>query len=484
MPLFNLFTGLLLPWLGGALWLSLVESRLSRDSRPNRLRQTGYGFFLGYAVLFLVLIASHAWVGQVSWGGIMLFLLLFAASGSLFLWFSSARRPTIKRDGWTSLTTAQKWLLIALAAWIALHLLFVANEVLNQPVFPWDAWQTWIYRAKAWILSGELAEMVGPDQWATATSPGIYAVQGAEYPLLPSMIPYWAAMSLGRWSETLVNLPALLAGLAIGLALYGQCREAGMNPLISLAACYLLYSIPLFATHIALAGYADLWMAGFAGLGFLALMRGAISRQGFQTALGFLLLSLGLLVKNEGAVWLLAALLMQALVTFHWRTNLIAGLVLGVLVSASFALGVTHVELPLAGTLGVVDGRLDIPFIGRFALEVHDVRQAYLVNFFMMGSWNLLWLLVAASLFLAVIGRKPGAASECRVGAVFIVIFLAPQLFIFGFTNQGAWADTYTAINRLPLHFLPALLFASLAIFHARLAYADGVATISEPKRA
>ena len=36
----------------------------------------------------------------------------------------------------------------------------------------------------------------------------------------------------------------------------------------------------------------------------------------------------------------------------------------------------------------------------------------------------------------------------------------------------------------LPLHFLPALLFASLAIFHARLAYADGVATISEPKRA
>jgi hypothetical protein len=469
MPLLNLSAGLLLPWLGGTLWLALVENRLSPESQPNRLRQAGYGFFLGYAVLFLTIMAGHAWTGEVSWGWIMLFLLLFAASGSLLLWFNPTRRLPARRDGWTSLTTAQKWLIIALAAWTALHLLFVANEVLNQPVFPWDAWQTWIYRAKAWFLSGGLAEMVSPDQWAAATSPDIYAVQGAEYPLLPSVIPYWAALSLGRWSETLVNLPALLAGLAIGMALYGQCREAGMNALISLAACYLLYSIPLFATHIALAGYADLWMAGFAGLGFVALVRGAISGQGFQTALGFLLLGLSLLVKNEGAVWLLAAFLMQALVTFRWRTNLIAGLILVALVSASFALGVTHVELPLAGTFGVVDGRLDIPFIGRFALEVHDVRQVYLDNFFMMGSWNLLWLLVAASLLFAVVGRKPKAAHEYRVGAVFIVIFLATQLFIFGFTNQGAWADTYTAINRLPLHFLPALLFASLAICNARL---------------
>jgi len=78
-----------------------------------------------------------------------------------------------------------------------------------------------------------------------------------------------------------------------------------------------------------------------------------------------------------------------------------------------------------------------------------------------MGNWNLLWVLVGASLLAVLKGGKGGA------GAVFIVVFLATQAFIFGFTDQGIWADTYTAINRLPLHFTPALIFAALTIFHS-----------------
>jgi hypothetical protein len=57
---------------------------------------------------------------------------------------------------------------------------------------------------------------------------------------------------------------------------------------------------------------------------------------------------------------------------------------------------------------------------------------------------------------------------------VFIGIFLATQLFIFGFTDQGTWADTYTAINRLPLHFVPALIYAALIINQARAWQLEG----------
>jgi uncharacterized membrane protein YwaF len=86
-----------------------------------------------------------------------------------------------------------------------------------------------------------------------------------------------------------------------------------------------------------------------------------------------------------------------------------------------------------------------------------------------MGSWNLLWLLVAASLLIAVLGKEPPASPARRAGVAFILVFLATQLFIFGFTDQGVWADTYTAINRLPLHFAPALIFTAFIIIHERM---------------
>ena len=473
MEHFTLVTGLLLPWLGGGLSLIAIEARFAPTTRPNRLRQAGYGFFLGYAILFLAVLACDAVFGRASWAWIMALLAPLTVGGGIVLWLT---RPQPGRPAGPSrpLDAAGRMLLLILAAWTGLHLVIAAIEVVNQPLFPWDAWLAWVYRAKAWYLAGGMVDVVSPSQWALAASADVYTIDAWTYPLFPSVVPYWAALSLGRWSETLVNLPVLLAGIAIGLALYGQCRESGMGPLLSIAACYLLISIPLLATHIALAGYADIWMAGFAGLGYVALMRGAVSGQRLQTVLGLLLLAFAMLVKNEGAVWFLAALLLQALVTFHWRTNLLACLVIVAALWTASLLGVTQVEIPLVGTLGFVDGQVYIPFIGRFALEIHDVWRPYRDNFFVLGSWNLLWVLVAASLLLALTGGRAAPNPARRAGAVFIGIFLATQLFIFGFTDQGTWADTYTAINRLPLHFVPALIYAALIIIHARAWQTDG----------
>jgi hypothetical protein len=483
MEFLTLSTGLLLPWLAGTVWLMAIEARFNRWARPNRLRQVGYGFFLGYAALSLSVLACNALFGQVSWPSIMALLAIVAACGAVALW--AGTRPA-NRDAVTQapLGLAGKVLLVILAVWTGLHFFFAASEVFNQPLYPWDAWLAWVYRAKAWYLAGGMADLVSPARWATATSADVYTIHAWTYPRFPSVVPYWAALSLGRWSETLVNLPALLAGAAIGLALYGQGRESGMSPLLSITACYLLFSVPLFGTHIALAGYADLWMAGFAGLGFIALLRGAVSGQRFQTLLGFLMIALAIGVKNEGAVWFLAALLMQALISFRWRSLAIAGVVLATAVwTGHAAFDISHLQVPLMGTLGVVNNRLEIPFIGSFALEVHNVWRVYLDNFFLMGSWNLLWLLVAASLLIAVLGKEPPASPARRAGVAFILVFLATQLFIFGFTDQGIWADTYTAINRLPLHFLPALIFAALVILNERMVPA-GVAAAPERRHA
>jgi hypothetical protein len=474
--LLTLYCGLLLPWLGGTLWLAFAESLLNRSTQANRFRQAGYGFFLGYAVLFLAIIFSKHLSAGVSWPGLMVFLLIFTASGAIAAWLGrTATSSTAPPSPQAPLSAPMKALAAIVLVLMAIHLIFIAVEIFTQPLYPWDAWLAWVYRAKAWFLANGMVDVVGTVEWTTATSVDIYTIDAWRYHLFPSVIPYWAALSLGRWSETLINVPVLFAGLAMGMALYGQCREHGLSVLASLITCYLLYSIPLFGTHLALAGYADIWMAGFTGLGFIALMRGVIMRDdvgrpGFQIALGFLMILFGIWVKNEGAVWFLAALVMLILATCRPRVPILMMVAAVVSALLAFALGVAHIEIPLIGKLGLVDGRLAIPFIGNFTLEAHNVWHVYWNNFITMGSWNLLWVLVAASLLLTFKSPSVSSGYRARRAALsFILIFLTTQLFIFGFTDQGLWADTSTAINRLPLHFVPALLFAVIVIAHASL---------------
>jgi hypothetical protein len=471
-----LCAGLLLPWLGGTLWLVFVECKFTNSNKINRFRQVGYGFFLGYAVLFLAIMAANKLTGTVSWSGVMLFLLFFALSGGIAVWQSRTPGSKLPLVAHAATSTAMKICMVIILVLMSIHLVFIGLEIFTQAVYPWDAWLVWVYRAKAWFSADSISAVASTSDWAMATTADVYTIDAWRYPLFPSIIPYWAALSLGEWSETLVSLPVLFAGTAIGMALYGQCREHGFSIAISLIICYLLFSIPLFGTHLALAGYADIWMAGFTGLGFIALMQGAIkqgetSNSRAQIILGFLMITFSILVKNEGAVWFLAALAMMVLATCRLRTHILILVIGSLLVLLGFALGVTYIEIPLIGQFGIIDDRLAIPFIGKFQLEIHDVRYAYWDNFFKMGSWNLLWLAVATSLLLGF--RRPDTSQGHRTRRAvlsFILIFFATQLFIFGVTNQGLWADTYTAVNRLPLHFTPALLFAVAVIASASLA--------------
>ena len=479
--LLTLYSGLLLPWLAGTFWLVFADARFNRNCEVNRFRQAGYGFFLGYAVLFLAIMISNTLNGAVSWPHLMVFLLIFSGSGAMAAWFSPRSAAAASQAPAAPISAPAKALFAIAMLLMAIHLVFIAVEIFTQPLYPWDAWLAWVYRSKAWFLAGGITDIVSSTEWATAASSDAYTIEAWLYPPFPSVIPYWAALSLGRWSETLINVPVLFAGLALGMALYGQCREHGLSKMASLIICYLLYSIPILGTHLALAGYADIWMAGFAGLGFIAVMRGAIThgntaQPNLQMVLGFLMILFSIWVKNEGAVWFLAAIAMLILTTCRPRVPII--MMVGAIIVAlfGFALGSTHIDIPLIGKIGLIDDRLAIPFIGSFRLETHNVLSVYWDNFINMGSWNLLWVAVAGSLLLGF--KSPNHLSGYRVRRTalsFILIFLATQIFIFGFTDQGLWADTYTAINRLPLHFVPALLFAVIVIAHASLTTKDDV---------
>jgi len=452
VSLLSLLWSIALPWAAGALALRSLGNR--RGDGASMLGYAGFGFFLGAALVAFGLRAGHALLGELSWWGVNA-LLLAVAAGAAWLDRRRGSPATFETPG-SSIPDGARWLLALFALGVVAHVLLSAIEVVGQPVFPWDGWTVWVYRAKAWFYAGELAPMVNPRAWMSPEAVGSYTIPATAYPLLPSLLPLWSALGLGAWHETLVNLPVLACGIAIALGLTGALRAAGAGALAALAAAYLLLSTPLFGAHMSLGGYADIWLAGFAGLGMTAVLCGRITDRSHWTALGFALLALGTGVKVEGFVWLAAGIAVWAF--SRLRPMLLVAVVtfVALIVGLAWGTGELLLDLPGIGRVGYREGLLFVPYKGIITLELHDVRAAYFDNAFLLGNWHLLWtgVLVALAVLATDPDRRP-----LRTALAFFAVFTGVQTVIFAFTTEGRWALDYTAINRMPLHMLPAVLF-------------------------
>ena len=161
MDLARLTVGLFLPWIAGFIWLRAAENRLGQGNPANVFRQLGYGFFLGYAgVQGLVLLSAYL-PGPVSFWPIWSVIVFLAILGA---WLNR-RSVTTQADAttitqtWHTMPLSSKVLFFTLLLLIGVHLWLSALEILNRPVYPWDAWLLWLYRAKAWYFSGTVYEL-------------------------------------------------------------------------------------------------------------------------------------------------------------------------------------------------------------------------------------------------------------------------------------------------------------------------------------
>ncbi|WP_167854856.1 hypothetical protein [Mangrovimicrobium sediminis] len=461
MSVFAFAMALLLPWAAGFAVLRCLVHCVGGGQRAPLSLTVGYGFFLGNALLVAVLYLVGMFTEQLLRWPVHLSLAVIAV---IALWLAqrAPRTPPSHHPPQAVASRGQRLLFAALLLLCLLHLGFALVEQLQLPTYPWDAWLAWFYRAKAWFFSGNLAPMVSRAQWLSGVSGADYSIEAFAYPPLVSAIPFWSAYNLGLWSDTLVHLPYFGCGVAVALGLYGQCRERGLSPLLAVSAAYLWLSLPLVDTHLSLAGYADIWMAGFAGLGFVALVRALAGAGRAQLLLGALMLGISAAAKVEGLMWTLLALLLVLACRLPLRWSMaLAGVALLAVLTA-WLTGYTYVELPLLGGTGYLAGELVLPGMGAHRLELHNPLPAYLRGFLLGGSWHLLWvfLLLAAGLLL---GARGGALR--RPLLLFLLLFIASQALIFAGTEQAVWASSLTAANRLPLQMSPVLVFACVALF-------------------
>ncbi|MEM9255101.1 MAG: hypothetical protein AAGA91_06620 [Pseudomonadota bacterium] len=380
---------------------------------------------------------------------------LLIVLGGLLWWRADRRNPPSPAND--ALQSAGSRLLFGLLlAMIALRLGTLSLEVIWRPLFPWDATMHWATKSRVWFEARDIVPFVTNQQWLETGDSNVFTDRHPEYPPTIPLLQVWMNLALGRWSESLMNLPWLVCLAGLGAAFYGQLRAAAVQPVVAMAFCYFLLSMPLLNIHVALAGYADLFVAASYCGALMALHNWSQRREHGQLALMLLFAILCATIKAEGLVW--AATLIPAVAVFltpvkhllKLAVALVLGATLGLLVSDRWDIGIggyswgnTQITVEAESLVGIA-------------------RSTWLYD-----NWHLLAYLLL--LLLPVCLLKPAMLRNFVALGSALAVAVGLFLFLFLFTGFGAGNQLYAAVSRLSLHLVPGLLFLAALLYHQLL---------------
>lgn len=442
---------LMVPWLAGLLWVALA---LPADSKGRRASAIGFGFPVGMVIVIVTILGQGALGWQHQFGltllvtgiaGLMPLIWLLIKKGQSEL---VAPGRTVPGLSVLSLPRAERLLATALLVLILFKLLLIAQEVWLRPLFPWDAWNFHSLQARIWAEHGLTVELVRSWWAGLAGNADTFYVQFAVHLHPPglSIVQFWMVEALTDYDDALLSLPWAALAISLCLAMYGQVRMHGGSRIGAIAAAYLLISLPVVHTHLALGGYADIWMAVYFLMAASALCAW-LSKPSFGTV-SLCLLGLGgmLVMKQSGLFWLPVVL---------------AGLFFG-LVGLRWGIGIFMIGLGIL--LGIQFG-LDFDLVGQFTSrrlaevpqEASRVATHLARNLLLDANWHLLWYLVPFALVFA-LGLRATRTRPLLSLTMTIIIGLAALMYAFFFTRAGDWVISGTTVNRVLLHLVPVIV--------------------------
>ena len=436
------FIGLATLSLAGFQICRLISSALNAEL--NLWLKAGAGFFISAALLIQWLSYAPVSLSAASWSAVFVSALV-----SLPL-FQLTRRPeqTVISELLQRKQLSPYWPYFLLITLIAAHLLLVLASNLTRDIFPWDAFTTWMYRAKVWVLNDEMLNFQGVNQWLQSGGLG-YALPASHYPPSVSAVAAFSSALSSGWDDQSASMPWFFAMLAVGSMMFGVCKQSGLATLPSLAVLYLLISLPIVGMHGVLAGYADLWMVGTSGMGLAALLLWTQKRQRGALAIGTVLLVVGPCFKTEGWIWLGMGMLFILIHTlWHQRRYAALFCVMAILL-AGFRL--QSVNLGALGLWGIHEETIHIGPLGQYLLRPYNALPKYFEMIFLRGNFHLLGTLYLLALALLTFINWRASVTHWLMGALII----CSQWVIFGLSSYSLYAETGTAINRLLLQFLP-----------------------------
>jgi hypothetical protein len=438
-----------LVWLLGA---GVLRRGLGTAGHPAWI--AGAGFFVGGFLLVLEMTLISRTGLRFAPGTIGAPLALVA----LALWLPELRRVrdappglALRWRGYAARALTSTGIAFALLlAWLGVHALLLLGEVLRRPLYPWDAWTQWATKAKVWFALGHMVPFVDVSTWLARTS-SAYVDAAPHYPALVPLWQVWSNVALGRYDDALMNLPWWLLGVALALALYGFLRARGFSALAALACTWLIVSMPILETHVALAGYADLPLSAYLTCAVLSGLL-ALSLRSRAHACVALLLALALpTIKNPGWVWL---------------ATLVPGVIVAALPRAGMRIAAAGWGLAVLLVLAL--SRFDATILNyHLHLNLEVPWQGLVDAYLSYANWHLLfWLLPGVLL----VGWR---MLDARGIAPLTAVIVSGALFLllgFSLTNAFVWVEDQSTVNRATLHLAPLIAVWMLLIMQAVLA--------------
>ena len=440
---------------GTATWLAINPQR-TPGWRSNAL---GHGIVFGMmmAAGATALFAGNDIAHAVRNGGAALVCLLLIAAiiarkRGKKAWLSTTQgSPAAPTSRWLRVFLGIAMASLLWRAWIALR------EILLRPTFPWDAWDAWAVKSKAWFLLGHYVPFVPIRDWIAHATPDSFTGIAWSYPGTLGWIQVWFASAADGWIEPAVNLPWLALWVGLVLAHFGQWRALGLSTTRALLGVYFLASLPLITVHVALAGYADLWVATLFAFAVLAWLRWTMQRDRGQLFVFVVAVLLLPLLKLEGAVWLLFFVVAAVLSELPPRAKKMALAVCAVVILLGLAFGKLALPLLTLGWVHVAPHTIEVPVLGPLAIAWHSgALSGTLQSLFAQPNWNLLWWLTPVVL----VWRWRVLRSDYALRAIawLLLVCTGFLLFLFLLTDAARFAESFTAINRLVMHIVPALI--------------------------
>lgn len=397
----------------------------------------GYAYGLGAGFLALQLFIYS--VTGISWDGLYL---LLPWGIIIALWVIKYRRqlqPTVIHL--PRLSSLEKLLTI----FILLLLFFAGIESILRPVSAWDAWASWMLKAKVFYIDGRI-------------NSSVFTYIASEYPLLIGLIGTYFYIFSGGINDTLVLLLSYGYYVSLGSIFYANIRKF-QSRFLSLFSTFLLLSTQNLIRHGGRyeAGQADLPLGYYIFASALLLLDYLTVFNIRMLMLLQIFLFFTMQVKNEALPY---ALVVQFILVWfilkkkHYKHLIVIGM--NIAAEVGWLLYKVYNHMPSNYLFDATS--IHIERIGR-------IVWAMGMEFFRIDHWNLLWIAFFLSCILYLFQKKHNTITLLLV-LFFMQIFSYMSVFLF--TPVDPVIHIADTVDRLYIHIAPLALFVTILILKRR----------------
>lgn len=271
------------------------------------VQRSALAYFSG--VVLAGIVSAHLALVHVSFGWIGLAVLAAGALGVCFWRLHGTERPTRPRPAVLDL--------IGLTALLAVFVDY-ARAFRVAPLNRYDAWAIWALKGHALYAFG----------WADPVifAGSAYRFANLDYPLLLPSLEAIDFRSMGAFDTRLLHVQFLLFLVAALLALFALLRDRA-QPLVLWLTLLAVALAPAVFDQL-LTAYADLPLALVFAVGVSAAGRWLVTDERWALAFSTFCFAGALLLKNEGALFILAVFVALFVAARHrWRAVAVAAAV-------------------------------------------------------------------------------------------------------------------------------------------------------------